>query len=195
MRNSKRDDLRNEVDSIINGLESEVNFEDMPEEQLRREITRSQNELELKAEMAGAEYLGITIDGKFDTSIITKAINEQMAGSGLTFRDVLNKRTTKEDIKKFSVKKINEQLPTGLKFRSLNRQDLNRGVKNYVKSALKKAAFDRASELVLDDDPEVLAMIQAYTDGRGISNGNKDATGAARQADFRANHVYGWVEK
>lgn len=195
MAQQHRDELRAEVDSIIDRLEADIDFEGMPEAQLHREIMRSRDELAIKAEVAGAEYLGITIDGEFNTSIITKTINQQIEGSGLKFRDVLNKRLTKEDVSKFAVKKINESMPTGLKFRSLARQDVNRGVKNYVKSAVKKAAMSQAADLILDDDLEVLAMIAAYSDGRGVSYGSSDNTGAARQSTFRANHVYGWVQK
>ena len=195
MANQKRDELRGQVDEIIDGLESRVDFEDMPEAQLWREIKKSRDELELKAEMAGAEYLGITIDGEFNTSMITKTINQQLDGSGLVFRDVLNKRMTKDDMRGFVVKKVNAVMPKNLKFRSLARQDLNRGVKQFLKVRLKEMAMDKAAELTMDDDPGVLAMIEDYNDGRRETTGNQDATGNSRQADFRANHSYFWVPK
>lgn len=195
MTQQHRNELRAEVDAIIDRLESETDFEDMPEHQLHREIKRSRDELEIKAELAGAEYLGITIDGEFNTSIITKTINRQLDGSGLAFRDVLNKRMTKDDMRGFVVKKVNEVMPANMKFRSLARQDLNRGVKQFLKVRLKAMAMEKAAELTLDDDAEVLAMIEAYNDGRRETFGNQDATGNSRQADFRANHSYYWVAK
>lgn len=195
MTQQKRDELRGKVDAIIDGLESEVNFEDMPEVQLSAEIKKSRRELEGLAMSAGAEYLGITIDGEFNTSIITKTINRQLDGSGLAFRDVLNKRMTKDDMRGFVVKKVNEVMPKNLKFRSLARQDLNRGVKQFLKVRLKAMAMDKAAQLTLGDDPDVLAMIEAYNDGRRETHGNKDETGNSRQADFRANHSYFWVPK
>lgn len=195
MAQKKREELRAEVDSIIGGLESEVDFESMPEEQLWKAIDQSRRELRAKAESAGAEYLGITIDGKFNTSYITKEINAKLEGSGLSFRDVLDKRMTKDDMRGFVTKKVNEVMPKNLKFRSLARQDLNRGVRNFIKVRLKAMALERAAELTLDDDAAVLAMIEAYNDGRRETTGNKDNTGNARQAEFRANNSYYWVKK
>lgn len=195
MAQQKREELRGQVDSIIDALESEVDFESMPEVQLAAEIKKSRRVLEVKAEYAGAEYLGITVDGEFNTSIITRTINAQLEGSGLKFRDVLNKRMTKDDMRAFTTKKVNEALPKNLKFRSLARQDLNRGVKNFVKVRLKAMALERAAELTLDDDADVLAMIEAYNDGRRENMGNQDSTGNQRQADFRANNSYFWVPK
>ena len=86
-------------------------------------------------------------------------------------------------------------MPSNLKFRSLNRQDLNYGVKRFLKVRLKKIAMDRAAELTLDDDPKIVAMIEAYNDGRRENFGNQDPTGNSRQADFRANHSYFWSQK
>ena len=50
--------------------------------------------------------------------------------------------------------------------------------------------------MTLDDDPDILAMIEAYNDGRGIQSGDDDdPTNAERQAKFRASHAYYWEEK
>lgn len=183
------------IADFINGILDKAELRDVKEEWVRKNTDRGAKILEQKAIEAAADRLGLDISGGLNTKTVNDLINKKLEGSGIKITDIFNKRKTKADIAKFATKKINETMPTGLKFRSLARQDINRGVKNYVKSAVKKAALERASELILDDDLEVLAMITAYSDGRGISYGNKDATGASRQADFRANHVYGWVQK
>lgn len=167
----------------------------------RREIIRKEMEygsrlFEDWAIKAAAEKLGIDASEGLNTKTINDIVNKKLEGSGLKITDIFNKTKTKEDIKKFTTKKMNEALPAGLKFRSLARQDLNRGVKNYLKRELAKMAKDRAADLALDDDPQVLAMIEAYNDGRGIPTGDDDdPTNAERQATFRAGHSYYWQGK
>jgi hypothetical protein len=196
MATSRKDELKQSVNSIIDDLEANVDFQDMPEVQLQAEINRSRRELREKAERAAAEELGFTIDGQFNTKKITEMVNKQIEESGLKFRDVLSRQATKQDMKKFAIKKVNEVMPTNLKFRSLNRQDLNYGVKRFLKVRLKQIAIDRAAELTLEDDPKILAMIEAYNDGRGVPTGDDDdPTNASRQAAFRANHSYFWSPK
>ena len=152
--------------------------------------------IESLAIKAASESLLIDGEGNISTKSINDFVNGKLEGSGLVVTDIFNKTKTKADISKFATKKINESLPSGLKFRSMARQDINRGVKNYVKSAVKKAALERAGELILDDDHEVAAMIASYNDGRGVAVANDDdRTNAERQATFRATHSYSWKVK
>ena len=188
--NKALDILANSALNVVNDLRGITR-----EKFVRKEVEYGRKAIEELAIKAAGDSLGLDIDGNLNTKSINDFVNRKLEGSGLVVTDIFNKRKTKADVQKFAVIKINGQLPAGLKFRSLARQDVNRGVKNYVKSAVKKAALKRAADLILDDDVEVAAMIAAYNEGRGVASGNKDATGAARQADFRANHVYGWVEK
>lgn len=167
----------------------------------RREIIRKEMEyasrfFEDLAIKAAADSLGIDASQGLSTKTINDIINKKLEGSGLKVTDIFNKSKTKADIKKFATKKMNEALPSGLKFRSMSRQDMERGVKNYMKRELAKMAKENAAELALDDDTEVLAMIEAYNDGRGIPTGDDDdPTNSERQATFRAGHSYYWQGK
>jgi hypothetical protein len=188
----KRDELEARLKASINKIE-ELDYLDSPEEQIRKIFKNDKIELRNAAVAAAAEQLGITIDGGLNKQFFNDNVNKQLEGSGVKLRDVFDRTKTKKDLEKFSLDRINTQLPDGLSLKSLSKKGVTGAVSRYAKKEAGRIVSEGLADLVLDDDVSVLAQIEAYNDGRSNQGSSgDDPTNAERQARFRSENSYSW---
>lgn len=166
---------------------------------VRKELENGRAAFQDLAIIAAFQFLGIEFDlgDKVNASTVTQAINKTLlSGTELELSNVFDVDTTRGQIERYALEKINEGLGGELRFASLKKPALKRKIKRYANFIVQSelAAGGGAIADALGDSEDILSMIERYETQRDKppsdlpeAEGNRE-----RQATYRANHHRHW---